>query len=257
MAEQENAWDVYMTDIEDHTAVVAVNADLAEQEPDPTRPVLITIVAQMTEQNDDGLPTDAETQRLDDIDDTLVDALSKLDAVYAGRITTNGQRWMFYYVAAAEGAEAAAEAALQTLPFHARVGVKTQNDAEWNCYFDFLYPAEAQATRSNRHVLAQLAEHGDQVNISRPIEHYAYFPTPESRENFASRIEGQGFEIREMEMRDDTPPSDDDGEPLIYGIHFTREDAPLHIDGVTLQLMEQAYDVDGEYDGWETQIVTA
>ncbi|MGC9954098.1 MAG: ribonuclease E inhibitor RraB [Rhizomicrobium sp.] len=102
----------------------------------------------------------------------------------------------------------------------------------------------------NAHVLDALREHGDALAGVREIDHFAYFGTPQSRALFIDKCLIIGFKLRNTT------------EPYRPGAGFgailSHSDVPDEeiLGKVTSLLVDLAQECGGEYDGWETQVVS-
>ncbi|MEZ0224687.1 MAG: ribonuclease E inhibitor RraB [Alphaproteobacteria bacterium] len=112
-----------------------------------------------------------------------------------------------------------------------------------------LLMAEWREAVKNREVCAQLEKAGDSLTQPREIDHWIYFDETAQREKFRKRSVEMGFQtIKET----DTPDHE-----KRYGIRINRVDLPSYdgIDTVTLPLFRLALEFEGEYDGWETEVI--
>ena len=102
---------------------------------------------------------------------------------------------------------------------------------------------------ANRRISDLLARHGDTLTQLRAIDHWAYFPTAESRSTFVLKCLTLGLRVRTL--RDAERVGDN------FCARLFHIDIPGHriMDDLTLALYDLAAESGGEYDGWETQIV--
>jgi regulator of RNase E activity RraB len=125
-----------------------------------------------------------------------------------------------------------------------------QEDSLWEQYLNVLYPSPQEFERiKNREVLDVLAEHGDVPGASRDVQHWMYFKTRNSRALFKEAVVREGYRI---ESESDL----EDGE-LPFGISVIRNQSVEQdsIDTTVGELVKLTEQFDGEYDGWETQVV--
>jgi len=99
----------------------------------------------------------------------------------------------------------------------------------------------------NEPVRAGLRENGDNCEVPRPIEHYAYFPTREGQAGYRDFLTSRGYQIDREEA-----DADDEGRSAIV---FSQVQAPVAIDQETALLEDQAAELGGEYDGWVTDVI--
>ena len=102
---------------------------------------------------------------------------------------------------------------------------------------------------SNRRIAAILHDHVDDLSRVREIDHYAYFPSAQSRAAFLEGCAALGLSVaRTMEP---------DSHSKQFGAIVFHIDAPniQTMDDMTSRLIDLAKEAGGEYDGWETQIL--
>jgi hypothetical protein len=101
----------------------------------------------------------------------------------------------------------------------------------------------------NERVAAALMEDGDTLANARPIQHWAYFSTDESRAEFIALLEQQFSGI--------DPHTNPMSVGKEYAVTFWHTGTPDSdsMTKVTSILSRAAESCGGEYDGWETQVV--
>ena len=246
-------WDVYPSPVDgDKIGLFFVDLGLIEIAPIEDRPNLVSLKLKILRPGEDGLPDKSESQTLNDIEDALATTMaSKFGGLYAGRVTMEGVRTFFFYLGAkTTGYDKAVAGAMAVFPDYAFDHL-LQEDPEWDCYLNFLYPEPVQfQSMQNRRVVFQLSQHGDPLTAARPVEHWIHFKTESGREAYWNVINAQGFELVEMskyEEEDEYP----------YRLRIVREDKVDYdsVDEYVLPLWSLAIEHDGDYDGWETSIV--
>lgn len=102
----------------------------------------------------------------------------------------------------------------------------------------------------NERVAELLNEHGDALDQARPVQHWAYFPTEASRAQFLSFIEQRFANIDAY-----TNPLSEGKE---YAVSFWHTGVPDSdsMTEITDALSLAAESCGGEYDGWETQVLS-
>lgn len=105
-------------------------------------------------------------------------------------------------------------------------------------------------TKQNDVLLAQLREQQDQLHIARPITHIILFRDMTTIEAFQEKALALGFAI--ADFIEDPAISE-------YTLAITRTDALAdgHIHSVTQHLLRMCEQHEAQYNGWETEIVTA
>lgn len=242
MTDFEERWEVYPSKIEDDFAMFAVNLGPEADAPfDNLR--WLNIVRLGFEALPSGMPNSETNAFLYELEDFVSEKTSARGGIQVGRLTVGGRRELFFYTATND-----ADLILRDLNDEfgdLEVEVLANLDAEWNVYFGFLYPQPIDFQRiHNQRVVRLLAEHGDQPEVPRQIDHFAYFPDAESREAFARAVTEDGFEI-------EAQTEEDEGE-LRFAISF-HSYGPVDlaaIDQATIGLFIRADELGGNYDGW-------
>lgn len=244
-------WDFYSCRVDDEPASIFVDLGIRRDVPLSGRPYMAFIRLFMRASRPDGLSSQEEFEELIRIEDQVTAALTAQDAAtYVGRNTSGGCRDFYFYARDPSGWSGAVSAALAEFPEY-KYESGSRLDEGWATYLDFLYPSPEDMERiQNRRVCDSLRKNGDALSEPREIDHWAYFPDEESRTRFLGAIKPLGFKVRELNR------SGNDDRP--FGIQFFRIDLPSFgtIDGVTLPLHRAAIEAGGDYDGWETQIIS-
>ena len=102
----------------------------------------------------------------------------------------------------------------------------------------------------NERLAELLSEHGDTLDQARPVQHWAYFPTEESRAQFIAFI-GQRFSNIAAHIN----PMSRGKEYAVTFWHTGTPDADAMTE-VTNALSLAAESCGGVYDGWETQVLS-
>ncbi len=246
-------WDFYLTRIDEHPASTFVDLGQAESAPDVRRPWLFRVSVQMQVIRDDGLSDDEETETLYAIEDELFAHIGPgLRARYVGRITARGRRDYFYYGQSAEGFSDAVTRAFVAFPQYA-FACADQSDPDWEIYFDLLYPGGLDMqTIQNRRVVEKLSSSGDDLSQPREVDHWMYFPSEHSRDQFFAQVKDEGF-------RCETFAADEPDAEFGFGMRLTRNDrVDLDtIDPLAIDLFLRVETCGGEYDGWGCAVIGA
>ena len=231
---------------------VIVNLAIGDQAPLSDAPCLLRITIPMHDAAAHGMGSTRERQILNELDRKLVGALAEqCGAKFVARELTKGQMKFYFYASAnCEPDSVVAEAMRQHPGYKFRL-TRTR-DPEWSVYFDELYPNRAEFQMLTTHERqAAAAEMGDSLEIPRPICHWTYFPTAESREQFLSQVRDRGFHIHLFENPDAT------GIKFGYCAELARKDRADHpyLDELILWLFVRAEECGGYYDSFEAESV--
>ncbi len=241
--------DFYFAQVDDRPASIYVDLGAVREVPLEHLPFMAYVRLHMRTPRDDGLSSQEEFDRLIEIEDQLTARLLNEGCVYLGRYTGNGLRDFFFYVGDETLWNERVAAVLEAFPEY-EYESGTQEDPEWSTYFDFLFPpAEDQQRISNRRLCAVLESNGDTLETPREIDHWFYLPDEARGEALIAEAATLGFTVRDRGWTEDEEA---------YRVQLWREDIPQPgtIDELTLALLALALSFDGDYDGWETVLVT-
>ncbi|GAA4429544.1 DUF695 domain-containing protein [Bremerella cremea] len=244
-------WDAYLTNVNEHPAAILLDMGASDDTSKAERPQLLQVTFQLNNQDEYGLPTRDEFNALYPIEEAVAEAIEQaLGAVHVGYMTTQGKRILCFYAASGEQLEEVTTAATARFTTH-RWACKSQEDPDWEFYWDILYPTPYDMQiMNNQKVLKALSESGDSLEKPRTVTHWAYFPTDASRSDFVMTISSQNFEVKDL--MDGEEPEDD----RPFGVCFERVD-PVDFDAInelTLGLVHEVQESGGTYDGWETSV---
>ena len=244
-------WEFYFTSVNDNIASILVDVGINDRVPDDDRSWLLRVWFYFESTGETGLPDEEESEKFAPIEEALTEAVqNSLDAVLAGRITTDGRREFFFYAPNFAGFEEAVTRCMTEYPNY-EWEVSSEGDGDWNLYSGLLYPGPGDWQQiQNRQLLELLVQNGDTLEKKRTVSHWAYLPDESSRDQFVAAIKEKGFDVTEQTSEDDP------GLENQYGVAFERID---HVDWesinqVTLELFELAASLSGNYDGWETTV---
>ena len=242
-------WDFFMCRIEGIPASIRTNLALFEVAPLEGLSQRLQFYIKMQNPTPEGFPSKEEYPILCDIEDAIGDKAEATGAVLAGVVKSEGFLELWFYCNNAEVLAQTCEEALQVFEGY-KSGYNTAEDAQWEDYFDFLYPDEfSYQTMQNRKVLMQLEKKRDKLEVPREIDHFIYFKEAAQQQAFAKEAEAKGFKVR---FNDDEFVEDRkaEGKEYPYMVEATREDSPLAIDDIVWDLLELASPFEGNYDGW-------
>jgi uncharacterized protein (TIGR01619 family) len=244
-------WDVYFCYLEDAPAFISVDLGYFDFAPLSDKPHLIEVAVSLLTSTSDGFPENEEWEKLEAIEDMLVHSFEeKLEATFVGKTLNNGRRGLYFY----SGDTLLVEQMVDELREHFTeytFEYQIQEDPNWEIYFEYLYPDEDSLLRiQNNKMLRLLEEQGDQAYIPRQINYTLYFRSTQDRASVIKEVVTHGFTVEE-----ESEYMDDDETP--YKLELTREskadEETIYL--VTEMLQELAQKYDGEFDGWETQVI--
>jgi hypothetical protein len=244
-------WDAYLMEVNGKPVSVVVDLGLARIAPMKDRPNAILVRTRIKDPDAGGQPGKAESARLDELENLMVEQLEKsTGAVYAGRFTQRGLREFHFFALDTVGYARALRTAFAGFTEYEWLA-RSVEDKSWSNYFDVLYPPAVEMEKiQNRRLVDLLREKGDGLKAPRRIDHYFYFKTKSLREQFLRGPGMSEFSIAEM-------PEADEKQALPYLLHLHKEDVPDYglITRLIIPLWENARKLQGRYDGWETYLV--
>ena len=243
-------WKAYFCNVNDKLASIFVNLGLRGEVPIESKPWLLWTWVYFQKPRADGLSDSKEAPTLYKIEDALNACVSPAcDAISCGRITTDGRREFYFYGGSKDGFPQAVSAALKGFDEY-RFDVGSQKDSEWGQYLNVLYPSPENLQRiANMDLLDVLRDKGDVLIAAREVQHWMYFPSESSRCLFREATAEVGYRI--------VSESSSEGD-LPFGIVVARTQSieQASIDRTVIELLHLSHRFNGEYDGWETPVVT-
>ncbi|MDD2838277.1 MAG: DUF695 domain-containing protein [Sulfuricurvum sp.] len=214
-----------------------VELDLIEEAPQEERPWLLWLFVK----------ADAVNERIEAFsEDLYATFLNSLDALFAGRIMKEGWAEYYFYAPNAKRFE---NISTEVMNRHGGFAYErgSSKDTKWEMYTDNLYPdAYGLLGIQNRHTIEALVEAGDDLNISREVEHYLFFQTKSSMERAVTQLASHGFSLKEYVH--------DDESDYAYGAVLIKNESvlPAAVEETTTSLYESAIQEHGYYEGWST-----
>jgi hypothetical protein len=195
----------------------------------------------------DGLSSSEEAEALWKIEDVLTPTFGNgADAKFVGRITNAGRREFYYYLPRPPHGELIAKATSSFPQYRFDWGAK--EDPDWDQYHSVLHPSQEDFEKmKNSKVLDVLENHGDRLDKPREIRHWIYFDAESDRDNFIQEVVEVGFAV--------SYKSEDPKQDLPLGVCLTRKDHPDALNDIAVELLRFAQANNGEYDGWESEVI--
>src|SRR5260370_16866397 len=244
-------WNFYLCNVNDVLASVFLELGLRNLVPDKSKSNLPWVWVYLKWPCEDGLSGSSEFDSLKGIEEKLTETMmERFDAVLCGRITTDGRREFYYYAPRSERLEAAVEDAMsQFRDYESDCGSKA--DPEWRQYLQVLYPSGEDRQRiENRKLLEVLEQKNDTLKKPRDVCHWIYFRTEADREGFWNAFSQLEYRVQSQ------PPRDRSDFP--FGLCIVRFQSvnPTELDNAVIELFRLAKKHRGDYDGWETQVIS-
>ena len=243
-------WEFYFSNVNDKLGSLFVDLGLHKVAPIADKPNVVWVSIKMNNPREDGLSSQEESGLLGDIEDALVEKIvSKHNAIYVGRLTSAGDRDLYFYFGDTTLYDKTISEVMVAYPKY-QFDFGSKEDKEWGGYFDFLYPLPQQfQSIQNRRVIEQLEKGGDNLTKEREVFHWIYFKSESDRENFLEKIKNDNFSIVDK-------GSDKSWGEFAYRLQLKRVDKvdQNSVDEYVIYLWKLADEIGGDYDGWETSI---
>jgi uncharacterized protein (TIGR01619 family) len=241
-------WDYYYCLVDEKPAIISVDLNLVDVVPDAAFPYLFYVSLKVRKPNSDGFPTPTEMVEMCRLEDAIMEyLLPRQCAIFSGRVTTNGSRDLIFYVRNIEAVEILVKSAMKSFSDYS-FDCGSKEDSEWDFYIDFLFPNERELNAIYNHrYTAELTKLGDQANQERTVTHTLFFPDENARDNFILKAIDDYFQVESIEVQ----PS---AEKYRWKTVISRADSVdlMHINEVTLKLLDLAKAENGMYEGWVT-----
>jgi hypothetical protein len=246
-------WEVFPCTIGEHQAFVAYDHGLSETIDGLAPTSLLKIKATLQAPTDNGMPSSKELARLNVLEDGLEQRVRESDGLPVGRVTVAGLRVFYYYVDLSDAdAQAIVDDFAQRSGYELRFTLK--EDAGREGYWQDLYPSDDEKQlAADLRTVDELRQRGDDLDIERRVEHWAYFSDAQHMDSFVTWLGEQGFVV---DSASPVNPADTVDSEHTHRVQFHHTLAPnfANIADVTVELSSKARALDGDYDGWETQV---
>jgi uncharacterized protein (TIGR01619 family) len=243
-------WKPYLCNVNGKPASILVNLGLRESVPMSSKPWLLWVWVYFQTPRPDGLPDSKEAPTLYKIEDALAPSLVRAcQAILSGRITTEGRREFYFYGETSDGFGDAVSNAMKGFEGY-KFDLGEQDDSSWNRYLNVLYPSLEDLERiANMDLLDRLVKQGDVLTVPREVQHWLSFRSEQSRTLFREAAAGAGYGI--------VGDHESEGE-FSFGISITRTQSIEQklIDQTVIELLRLGCTFNGDYQGWETQVIT-
>ena len=189
---------------------------------------------------ENGMSVGAEADLLDQIEDFFFQHDHE-HLRYVARQTGDGKRKFYFYASSNAIAASLHRSLVQAYPDY-EISTFNFADAEWQTYFEDLYPnAMAWNEITNRWVYQSLEKNGDNLDVPRTIDHNVIFRDEKQAKEFEIAASKKGFTVT-IETTGLLKKN--------YDLLLQRTDAPSDLDPITFELSQMAERYGGQYDGW-------
>ncbi len=246
-------WAPYLCHIDEKPAFISLNLDLSLIAPVNHFNKVAHLIIALEQPNAEGFPQGKELETLYAIEDTILDALAtdQQPIILAGTLKTGGVAHLFIYTTT-DATEETINNVMKNQFQDYEYLLRTIDDEAWDIYNNVLYPDPYHLeVIHNQNVLRSLAEHGDNFDQPRNVDHLIYFFTKEEASQFISEAEKERFAVITQEG-DANIVEHSDKAGTYYSVTLVREDVitPVVLHQYVWNLVQLANKYNGHYDGW-------
>jgi uncharacterized protein (TIGR01619 family) len=249
---QQDNWDVYMAQYEKGPASTVLNLSLKQSAPTKGFPFILIAAVTFKDCNKDGLPVEGQFAALYTISDSIKAIVDRnIKNILAGTFTYQCERSDYYYITDTSNIREALMKVNKKTFNNLSIRIKIKEDKNWDAYLKFLYPnEEILEYMSDSKVVQALAAKGDKLEKARKVDHWIYFDNEQDRDCFSNYATNNKFRIESKTKTDRRVKS--------YALQISRDDkvSLSDISQITNSLRQNAKKCNGDYDGWETFILT-
>lgn len=248
MVDIEDEWEVFPCDMDGVAAWIVYNEGFARANRKEIPTHLLRISVDLANPREDGMPQGEEFEKLNSLEDHLIQELESQQGHYVGRITHASKRHWFNYVPIGREQVSALLESLRRASNYEPDGYLT-DDPEHEGYWKSLYPSdESKQLIADTKVIESLRGHGDSLTRSRQVRHWAQFGTQQDAAKFSDWLTNRGYRVEDATSPDTENPQ--------WQVQFTHELVPSlqEVTRHTQELNREAKNMGGDYDGWETSV---
>ena len=250
-ARSQDNWDVYLARYDEGPGSVTLDLNLIKTAPVKALPFVLITGVKFTACDKEGFPQGNEFENLYKIADDILKVVSSATSIREAGTFTYQCQWLTYiYVKDTSNLrnllmKLYKENYGKYVPY-----LNLRPDPTWDAYLQFLYPNEDILEQmQNQKMLNKLLDAGDNLKKPRVVDHWIYFPTTASRDLYIKFAQQQKFKIvsKAKGKNPDMP----------YELRISRIDKvdAASINETTKYLKIKAVEYQGQYDGWETQVI--
>jgi len=165
--------------------------------------------------------------------------------VYVGNRLVGEWSELYFYSQDSKGLEAQIAKILKPTKYLYEANVV--KDAQWDFFTYNIFPSDLELCfMQSQKIVEYMQEEGDNIDISREVEHYASFQTPTQKTRFINNACENGFEFKDEISSDEF----ENGVALVKTHNLTTEELQNNV----RQLFDLIKIEHGEYELWSTTL---
>ncbi|MCD6433763.1 MAG: DUF695 domain-containing protein [Sulfurimonas sp.] len=229
--------------VESDRSVINIEVDVDALEFKDESPWLFSVFIKYdaSDENLDGFEEFLETK------ESLIIALAYEDrARYVGSRVVDGWSELYFYAPFSKELDSMVSAILKPTNYIFESNVV--RDTKWGFYFSQLSPTELEYHHIlSAKIINQLQEEGDNLEISRIVEHYVSFETPTQKNRFINTLELNGFSFKDDIATDEF----EHGLALVKKHPISYNEVKKVVDELFIEIKKE----NGYYEGWSTTLM--
>jgi hypothetical protein len=239
-------WIFFPCQMGEHRASIFYDHGIRDSIDTIAPPHLLKVRVAFKQPRPDGMPANEEFESLTAFEDALQALVQQHESLYVGRVTVDGHRHFYIY---SPDSEQAWSTRLTTIAASSGYAVSSayQPDDSRNGYWKELFPTEDDwQVIKDLGVIEAIQKEGDDGTASRQIDHWAYFPSHDTAEQFSQWLGERSYSSGDSDAADDGK----------ICVRFSHEGTVqlADITSHTIALRRRASELGGDYDGWETPV---
>ncbi len=234
--------ELFVREEDSHNVIIEVELDTQEiQEMNPWL-LSIFIKYDSTKQDKDTYEEFLETK------ESLIIALEHNQrALYVGSRVVDGWNEFYFYSYDSKNLDKTVKKILSPSEYIFESNIV--RDTKWEFYENQLVPNELELHHiESSKIIFLLQEEGEDLSISRDVEHYVSFLTPTQKDRFLENLNLDGFSFKDEISSEEF----EHGLALIKNHSVTKNEVKKTIEELFLKIKQEG----GFYEGWSTTLVT-
>lgn len=177
-------WENYVTAIKDKPVSINVDLGIKPFVPLKDMPYVMIVRLKLQASNEFGMPSGDEVLTLNEIEEQLVDLLSRgQGAIYVGRFTQRGIREFYFYAGDTIRYQQTINTALVSFTSYQWLA-QCKRDESWQNYLNVLYPADLDKMLIDSRRQLNLFLQNNAAGIKKNVSYYFEFPDDASCRKF-------------------------------------------------------------------------
>ncbi|WP_156306727.1 DUF695 domain-containing protein [Sphingobacterium endophyticum] len=245
----EENWQVYTSSINNQIASIIVDLNVADLAPISNLTEVFYLIIPFDFPSAEGLPTMESYKHINEVEDKIADLKFRYapQLLHVATISMSSERLQMFYCHKIGDAKDFLIQIDKTFLEELTFQVDHREDKKWDDYFTLAYPTAFQMEMiKNRSNLRALVDAGDRLSKERLIYHNLNFEKEEDLNEFLDYARQEQFSLTSKVL------SQEKWRICISRLDFLSYES---IDSLCLPIWEKAQVYNGNYDGWETDLI--